>query len=76
VLSFLKEHDVVANEEKNAVKYDITKCVDCGHCISICPTKAFSFDKDNELVYDEDKCVLCGLCIDACPRRALSKPRF
>lgn len=76
VLDFLKSKGVNANEEKNVVKYDQDRCIDCGHCISICPTKAFSFDDKNKLVYDESKCVLCGLCIDACPRRALSKPKF
>ena len=76
VLKFLKDQEVNTSEEKNVVKYDENKCVDCGHCISICPTKAFSFDENNKLIYDEDKCVLCGLCINACPRRALSKPQF
>jgi len=76
VLKFLKGKGVEVSEQKNVVKHDPDRCVNCGACIALCPTKAFSFDKDRKLVYDEEKCVLCGICIDACPRRALSKPEF
>jgi len=76
VLGFLKSVGVDAKEWKNVVTCDSKKCIDCGHCIALCPTKAFSFDENRKLVYDDEKCVLCGLCIDACPRRALSKPEF
>lgn len=76
VLDFFKAKGVVAKEQKNSVRFDTDRCVSCGACIAICPTRAFSYDKDLKLVYDENKCVLCGLCIDACPRRALSKPKF
>jgi ferredoxin len=76
VLGFLKKKGLRASEQKNVVEYSRDKCVDCGECISLCPTKAFSFDKKVKLIYDEDRCVLCKICIDACPRRALSKPEF
>jgi len=76
VLDFLKRKGVATTEEKNVVQHDPDKCVNCGACIALCPTKAFSFDKNNKLVYDEEKCVLCKICIDACPRRALAAPKF
>jgi NAD-dependent dihydropyrimidine dehydrogenase PreA subunit len=76
VMGFLKAKDVKHREEKGVVKYDREKCIDCGDCLSICPTKEFSFDENKKLIYDEDKCVLCGLCTDACPRKALVKPEF
>ncbi len=76
VLEFLRSRGVEISEQKNVVRHDPDKCIDCGACISLCPTKAFAFDKNGRLVYDEDKCVLCGICVDACPRRALSKPEF
>jgi L-aspartate semialdehyde sulfurtransferase ferredoxin len=80
-----KEHDVVAFfEEKgveirplnNAVVYDKDLCIDCGACISLCPTGALSFDKNKKLVYDEEKCILCKNCLDGCPRKALKLPDF
>ncbi len=76
VLDFFAGKGLKLKEQKNSVRYDRDRCVDCGACIAICPTKAFSYDKSMKLVFDEDKCVLCGQCIDACPRRALSKPEF
>ena len=76
VLGYLDDRGVAYQEEKNVVLHDTDKCVNCGACIALCPTKAFSFDKNHKLVYDEERCVLCGICIDACPRRALSKPEF
>ncbi len=76
VIGFFKSKGVAVKEWKNVVARDEEACIDCGHCIALCPTKCFSFDENRKLVYDDDKCVLCGLCIDACPRRALSKPEF
>jgi Dissimilatory sulfite reductase (desulfoviridin), alpha and beta subunits len=51
---------------------DQEECVDCGACISVCPSRVFSFDKDWSLVTDTQKCIRCGLCIGMCPHQALS----
>ena len=48
------------------------ECVDCGACISVCPTKVFSFADDWSLAMDAQKCIRCGICIDMCSHRALS----
>ncbi len=76
VLRFLKGRGVKVSEQKDVVKHDPEKCVNCGACIALCPTKAFGFDEEGKLAYDEEKCVLCGICVDACPRKALTKPEF
>ena len=48
------------------------ECVDCGACISVCPSRVFSFDEDWSVVAETQKCIRCGLCIDMCPHQALS----
>ncbi len=58
--------------QKNAVSHNITECVDCGLCISICQKQVFSFDTDWKLCVNPDRCVLCGRCAAYCPQRALS----
>ena len=58
--------------QKDAVIHNLTKCVDCGLCISICQKKVFSFDENWQLVVNSERCVLCGRCAMYCPQRALS----
>lgn len=47
------------------------KCIDCGHCITVCPVEAISTQSDLTVEIDQDKCVNCGVCVDACPTRAI-----
>jgi len=44
-----------------------TKCIGCGKCIEVCPTKAA--EKKNPL---EAKrlCIVCGSCVEVCPSTA------
>ena len=59
---------------ERGISVNVSECVDCGACISICPREVFSMDSDWKLQLDEDKCVLCGKCIEACPHNALTLP--
>ena len=53
------------------VRIDRDKCVDCGRCISLCPT--FSLD---EASVRQGRtllsCTRCGKCMDHCPKGAIS----
>ena len=57
------EHDVAVSREL---------CIDCGACVSICPSQALSLDKDTfKLVFDAERCVICGSCALVCPVSAI-----
>jgi Fe-S-cluster-containing hydrogenase component 2 len=48
------------------------KCVDCGHCITLCPVHAINYESDLTVEVEEQKCIQCGRCADACPVTAIS----
>jgi len=68
----LKKNDVIVNK-KGRVIIDIEKCIDCGACISLCPTDALHMDERELLEYSLEKCIGCLLCIDSCPRYCIEE---
>jgi NADH-quinone oxidoreductase chain I len=57
------------------------KCVACGLCAAICPSRAISvlpYEEEGktrypeEFIVDELRCVFCGFCQEACPVGAIS----
>lgn len=52
---------------------DRVRCVDCGACVSVCPTGALTIEPDTrEVLLSADRCIACGMCVVACPRTAMS----
>ncbi|MBS3815436.1 MAG: 4Fe-4S binding protein [Hadesarchaea archaeon] len=72
VINLFKEHGLEIEEIKEAIHLDEDSCIECGACVSICPTDALKLDDDFSLILDEDKCVYCKACVPACPVRALN----
>jgi MinD superfamily P-loop ATPase len=72
ITSALKENNAVINK-KGRVKVDFDRCIDCGACISLCPTDALYSNTQERLEFSEDKCISCLLCIDSCPRFAIEE---
>ena len=68
----LKKNNVIVNK-KGRVIVDIDLCIDCGACVSLCPTDALHLDEKGLLEYSLERCLGCGLCIDACPRGAIEE---
>ena len=68
----LKENNIVVNK-KGRVIVDIEKCIDCGACISLCPTDALDFNEQERLEFSYEKCIGCLLCLDSCPRYAIEE---
>ncbi|MGQ4875750.1 MAG: 4Fe-4S binding protein [Promethearchaeia archaeon] len=68
----LQKNDVIVNK-KGRISVDYDKCIDCGACVSLCPTDALILNEEWRLEYNEEKCISCLLCIDSCPRFALEE---
>ncbi len=60
------------------LKYDDTKCLECGFCHRVCPVTDFKttaigtpaqlgVESEHRIVVDTDKCVWCGSCTWICP---------
>ncbi|MCL2711819.1 MAG: 4Fe-4S binding protein [Methanomassiliicoccaceae archaeon] len=72
-ISYLGSVDISIELMDNYVKRDETRCIDCGSCVSICPSFAFEMDKvTQDVLLDTSKCLACGFCISACPTHAIS----
>ncbi|MFX1308711.1 MAG: 4Fe-4S binding protein [Promethearchaeota archaeon] len=68
----LRKNNIIVNK-KGRVFIDDDKCIDCGACISLCPTDALSLDKEERLKFYYEKCIGCLLCLDSCPRFAIEE---
>lgn len=76
VVDLFRKKEVEVHEVKQAVQLDRDSCMDCGACLSLCPTGALHITEDKSVELDEEKCVFCELCVPACPVRALKLPKF
>lgn len=50
----------------------IKKCVNCGMCVSVCPTQALE-KIDGKMTWDKSKCVECDECTKKCPNNSSAK---
>ena len=71
-LNFVSQIGVKVELLEQEVLWDEKKCIDCGACVSICPTGALALDKVTyELKLNYEKCIVCGNCVEACPLGAI-----
>jgi len=54
------------------IAWDEERCIHCGACIAVCPTKVFKFNPSWNLNLEEEKCIRCEICVKACPLDALA----
>jgi NAD-dependent dihydropyrimidine dehydrogenase PreA subunit len=66
------EQEGVSVQVGGFIEISRQKCIDCGHCITLCPVQAISANEDLTVTIDQDKCINCGACVDCCPTRAIS----
>ncbi|NIM45537.1 MAG: 4Fe-4S dicluster domain-containing protein [Nitrososphaeria archaeon] len=71
LIRFLRREGVTVERLLRILEVDDERCIDCGHCVSLCPVVAISLQPDWSVEFDEEKCVGCRVCVDACPVRAV-----
>lgn len=71
-IKYLESLKVSVQPLSQDVTRDEERCIDCGACITICPSHALSRDPSTgEVIFDKDSCIGCELCIRACPMKAM-----
>jgi len=71
-LKFIQDAKVDLEFLKQEVIWNKEKCTDCGACVSICPVKALSLNKETfKLQFNYEECVVCGYCVESCPMKAI-----
>jgi len=71
-VKYLTEAGVKVQSLSQDVARNEARCTECGACITLCPTGAFSLEpRTRKVIFDHTKCVVCELCIKACPPRAM-----
>jgi NADH-quinone oxidoreductase subunit I len=67
---FRGQHALAKNQANQA------KCVGCGLCATICPSKCITVTREKGEVsgYEIEvlRCIYCGFCVEACPYGAIS----
>ena len=54
----------------NKLKIDGKKCIGCGKCVRLCPTKNISMQ--NGVAQGGNKCTMCYRCVNQCPKQAIT----
>ena len=71
-ISRLKNTGYEVSDLEKHITRNKDRCFSCGACMSLCPTKSFTFDPVTwEVHLDIDTCIACGSCINSCPVKAL-----
>lgn len=52
-------------------RIDVTRCVDCGKCVGICPVQNIGEYRGSYIF--GDNCILCLRCYSQCPKYANKK---
>jgi ferredoxin len=62
---------VLENMAVNKIRIDESRCIQCGKCITACPTQAMKGICEKKRAYFLPDCWSCGACIEACPEGAV-----
>ncbi len=51
------------------------KCIKCGKCIEVCPTKVIEMGGKGPEMMLAERCIACGHCVAVCPYEAIDNER-
>jgi ech hydrogenase subunit F len=58
---------------RGRIKFDMTRCDQCGDCQRVCPSGAIEIqEKEKLIVYDPFRCIYCWVCMETCLQKAIS----
>lgn len=67
-IKYMEQSDVEVSPVERKIRYDHSRCVDCGACTSVCLSGALTITApDWKLYFNPEKCIVCKLCLTACP---------
>ncbi len=72
MIELFEKQGVRTEKITRGIILDEDSCLECGACVSLCPTDALQLTKDFSIELNEEKCVYCDACVPACPVKALS----
>ncbi|MEW6378525.1 MAG: glycyl-radical enzyme activating protein [bacterium] len=64
-------HNPEAIDPDMEIGFYPSKCLLCGDCVDVCPTKACSLD--NPARIDRERCIRCGRCTEVCTGLSLQR---
>ena len=72
-IKYLEDQNITVVKLSKHIQRDEERCFDCGSCVSVCLSRAFSIDPVTwEVNLNYEKCVACGSCLTACPAHAIT----
>lgn len=63
-----------AGDFRGKLKVDAQKCIGCGGCANVCPSRLIRFFDDGEktrIIWHIERCTYCGRCAEVCPENAV-----
>ncbi|MCR4437530.1 MAG: 4Fe-4S binding protein [bacterium] len=60
---------------RGKITVDQTRCIACGGCANVCPSRLIRFYDEGERTRMEfilDRCTYCGRCAEVCPEQAIT----
>ena len=63
-------HNPESISPRSELGYYAHKCIHCGACVTVCPTKAHSISESGH-VFNRSLCIGCGMCEPSCLGNAL-----